>query len=112
LDAAAGRMPAYVDTGLNVVHVDDVANGHLLAYRHGSIGERYILGGEDMRLRQILISVAALTGGRPPRWRLPHRALEPVAYASEIWARLRDREPLLTVDGLRLSRKRMFFSSA
>ncbi len=111
LDAAAGRMPAYVDTGLNVVHVDDVAAGHLDAYRHGTIGERYILGGEDMTLRQILACIAELTGGRAPRWRLPHRVLEPVAYASEFWARLRDREPLLTVDGLRLARKHMFFSS-
>lgn len=112
LDAATGRMPAYVDTGLNVVHVDDVAAGHLLAFHHGAVGERYILGGEDMTLRDILVRVAALTGRKPPRLRLPHRMLEPVAHASELWARLSGREPLLTVDGLRLSRKHMFFTSA
>jgi dihydroflavonol-4-reductase len=60
LDAAAGRMPAYVDTGLNIVHVDDVAAGHLLAFHRGRVGERYILGGEDMTLRQILIYIARM----------------------------------------------------
>lgn len=111
LDAARGRMPAYVDTGLNVVHVDDVAAGHLLAYRHGVVGERYILGGEDMSLRDILIQIAALTGRTPPRLRLSQRVLLPLAHASELWARLSGREPLLTVDGLRLSRKHMYFTS-
>ena len=62
LDAAAGRMPAYVDTGLNIVHVDDVAAGHLLAYERGKAGERYILGGQDMSLREILEMIAALVG--------------------------------------------------
>lgn len=111
LDAASGRMPAYMDTGLNVVHVDDVAAGHLLAFRHGVVGERYILGGEDMTLRDILTRVAALAGRTPPRLRLSQRALEPVARASELWARISGREPLLTVDGLRLSRKHMYFTS-
>ena len=72
VDAAAGRMPAYVDTGLNVVHVDDVAEGHLLAFERGVIGERYILGGENMTLRAILIAIAGIAGRRPPRFRLPH----------------------------------------
>lgn len=112
LNAARGRMQAYVDTGLNIVHVDDVATGHLLAYQHGTIGERYILGGEDMTLREILVQIATLTSGKPPRLRLPQTLLEPVAHASELWARFSHREPLLTVDGLRLSRKYMYFSSA
>jgi dihydroflavonol-4-reductase len=112
LDAAAGRMPAYVDTGLNIVHVDDVAAGHLLAGRLGRAGERYILGGTNMSLREILCVIADITGQRPPRWRLPHRALLPVAYAAEAWARVSGREPLLTVDGIRLARKHMYFSSA
>jgi dihydroflavonol-4-reductase len=111
LDAAAGRMPAYVDTGLNIVHVDDVAAGHLLAGRHGRVGERYILGGTNMSLREILGVIAELTGRGPPRWRLPHAALLPVAYAAEGWARVSGREPLLTVDGIRLARKHMYFSS-
>ncbi len=113
LDAARGRMPAYVDTGLNVVHVEDVAWGHLLAFERGRIGERYILGGEDMLLRDILAEVARLTGRRPPRLRLPHGAVLPVAVASELWARfVSGREPRATVSGVRMARKRMFFSSA
>lgn len=113
-DAAAGRMPAYVDTGLNIVHVDDVAEGHWLAYRAGEVGQRYILGGENLMLRDILAIIATLTGRTPPVIRLPHRALIPVAYAMEAFARVSRTasEPLMTVDGVRLSRKRMFFSSA
>lgn len=112
VDAARGRMPLYVDTGLNIVHVDDVAAGHLLAYRKGTVGRRYVLGGENMTLREILGSIAALAGCKPPRLCLPHGLLEPVARASEFWARRSNGEPLLTVDGLRLARKYMFFSSA
>lgn len=112
VDAAKGRMQVYVDTGLNIVHVDDVAAGHVLAYRHGAVGRRYILGGEDMTLRDILTEIATLAGSPPPRLRLHHGLLQPLAYASELWARTSGREPLLTVDGLRLARKYMFFSSA
>ena len=112
LDAARGRTPAYVDTGLNIVHVDDVAAGHLLAFHRGRIGERYILGGEDMTLRQILTLIAQLVGRSPPRIRLPHGAVLPVAYISEIFARLTGRPTRVTVEGVRMARKRMFFSSA
>ena len=112
LDAARGRTPAYVDTGLNIVHVDDVAAGHLLAYHRGRIGERYILGGEDMTLRQILTLIAQLTGRNPPRIRLPHGAVLPVAYLAELHARLTGRPTRVTVEGVRMARKRMFFSSA
>jgi len=112
LDAITGRMPAYVDTGLNIVHVDDVAEGHLLAMQHGEIGERYILGGENLYLRDILNRLAAMSGQRPPRVRLPHRVVLPMAWVSECWARLTNSdEPRLTVTGIRLARKRMFFSS-
>ncbi len=110
VDAAAGRMPAYVDTGLNVVHVDDVAAGHLLALERGQVGERYILGGEDMTLREILEVVCAHAGRRPPRVKLPHDLLMPIAYGAEAVARLLDREPLFTVDSIRMAKKRMFFS--
>ena len=113
LDAARGRVPAYVDTGLNLVHVDDVAAGHLLALERGRVGERYILGGDDMSLREILTAVASLCGRRPPAVRLPHLAALPVAAASELWCRVRGRgEPLATLDGVRMSMKRMYFSSA
>jgi dihydroflavonol-4-reductase len=112
-DAAAGRMPAYVKTGLNIVHVEDVARGHLLAFDRGCIGRRYILGGEDLSLQSLLASIARLCGRPAPRIRLPRTLLYPVAYASEVWAWLtRGSEPQVTVDGLRMSRKQMYFSSA
>jgi dihydroflavonol-4-reductase len=112
LDAAAGRMPAYVDTGLNIVHVDDVAAGHLLAFDRGRAGERYILGGEDMTLQTILGEIARLAGRKPPSIRLPYAAVLPVAYIAEAFARLSGRSGRVTLEGVRMSRKRMFFSSA
>ncbi len=112
VDAATGRMPAFVDTGLNVVHVDDVAAGHLLAFDHGRVGERYILGGENLTLAQILAAVAKIVGRKPPKVRLPRRAIYPVAYACEAWARLTGKEPFVTVDALDMAAKRMFFTSA
>jgi dihydroflavonol-4-reductase len=112
LDAAAGGMPAYVDTGLNIVHVDDVANGHLLAYQRGTPGERYILGGQDMSLREILAEIAQLVGRTPPRVRLPYGVVLPLAYVAEGLARVTGRSGRLTLEGVRMSRKLMFFSSA
>ncbi|MFI4905747.1 MAG: hopanoid-associated sugar epimerase [Steroidobacteraceae bacterium] len=112
LDAATGRMPAYVDTGLNIVHVDDVAAGHLLAYEHGRVGERYILGGTDLSLQRILSMIAVASGRRAPRLRLPRALLLPLAYAAEAVARLSGRETRITVDGVRMARHRMYFSSA
>ncbi|MGQ0658043.1 MAG: hopanoid-associated sugar epimerase [Chromatiales bacterium] len=112
LDAAQGRIPAYVDTGLNLVHVDDVAAGHIAAFHHGQIGERYILGGENLWLKEILIRIAALVGRKPPRIRLSQSVVMPIAYASEWWARLTNGpEPRATVDGVKMSRKIMFFTS-
>ncbi len=104
-------MPAFVDTGLNVVHVDDVAAGHLAAFERGRAGERYILGGENMTLREILGEIAAITGRRPPRVRLPHGLVLPIAHLAEAWARWRGGEPFATVDGIRMARSTMFFSS-
>ena len=112
IEAASGRMPAYVNTGLNVVHVDDVANGHLLAFNKGAIGESYILGGENRTLQWILQTVAEITGGAPPWIRLPHWFLTPVAHIAESVTRLVGRnEPMLTVDSVRMSRNFMYFSS-
>jgi dihydroflavonol-4-reductase len=111
-DAMSGRMPAYVDTGLNVVHVDDVAEGHLLAWQRGAIGERYVLGGANLSLRELLFEIADIVGRQPPRWRLPHAAVMPVAYVAEAWARISGKPPIATVEEVRMSRKRMFFSSA
>jgi len=113
LDAAAGRMPAYVDTGLNIVHVGDVADGHLLAFEKGVIGRRYVLGGENLTLKDIFEEISAITGRPPPRVQLPHNLVMPIAYLLEGWARLfGGGEPRVTVDGVRLAKKRMFFTSA
>ena len=112
VDALAGRMPAYVDTGLNVVHVDDVARGHLLAYECGGSGRRYVLGGENVTLRQILALCSRIAGRRAPSVRLPTGVVLPVAYLAEAWAALTGRTPLATVDGVRMARKRMYFTSA
>jgi dihydroflavonol-4-reductase len=113
LEAARGRIPAYVDTGLNLVHVDDVAQGHLLAFERGRVGERYILGGDNLPLSQMLAVIAGLMGRRAPRLRLPARALLPVALLAEGIARIGGgREPLVTADGVRMARKPMYFTSA
>jgi dihydroflavonol-4-reductase len=112
VDALSGRMPAYVDTGLNLVHVDDVAIGHLFAFERGAVGERYVLGARDMTLKEILAELAAIAGGRAPRIRLPHNLVLPIAYVSEAWARLtHGKEPRVTLVGVRLAKKKMFFSS-
>jgi len=112
VEAAAGRMPAYVDTGLNLVHVDDVAEGHILAFKHGQIGQRYVLGGYNMCLKDILAEIAAITGRPCPKIRLPHGLILPIAYVAEAWARIFGLgEPFVTVDGVRLARKFMYFSS-
>jgi dihydroflavonol-4-reductase len=111
VEAASGRMPAYVDTGLNLVHVDDVAIGHLLALDKGRIGERYILGGQDVLLGDMLREIARQTGRSPPKLRLPRQAIFPIAYAAEAMAYFTNREPFVTTTGLRLAKDRMFFSS-
>lgn len=112
LEAAAGRMPAFVDTGLNVAHVDDVARGHLLAFEHGLAGRRYVLGGQDMTLADILTLVAEIVERPPPRVRLPHNVVLPIAHVAERVARLTGKPPRVTVDGVKLAKKRMFFSHA
>ena len=109
---AAGRMPAYVDTGLNLVHVDDVAAGHLAALQQGRIGERYILGGQDVLLGDMLRDIANLVGRSPPKLRLPRQLIFPIAYGAEAIAYFTGREPFVTTTGLRLAKDRMFFSTA
>jgi dihydroflavonol-4-reductase len=112
IEAARGRMPAFVDTGLNLAHVDDVAEGHLLALEKGAIGENYILGGQNVSLRDMLASIAHHVGRRPPRLELPRTPIFPLAYAAELLGRMSGKEPFLTVDGLKMAKHRMFFSSA
>jgi dihydroflavonol-4-reductase len=112
VQAASGGMPAFVDTGLNLVHVDDVAQGHLLALDKGRIGENYILGGEDVRLKDMLAIIAPLVGRKPPKLQLPRGPLYPLAAGAELVARFTGKEPMLTVDALNMSKHHMFFSSA
>ena len=112
VEAANGRMPAYVDSGLNLVHVDDVARGHLLAAEKGRIGERYILGGQDVTLATMLADIAHIVGRKPPWVQLPRAPLYPLAWLTEQWARLSGREPFLTMDSLRMAKYRMFYSPA
>jgi dihydroflavonol-4-reductase len=112
VEAAKGKVPGYVDTGLNIVHVDDVATGHLLAAERGVIGERYILGGENLALADILAAVARIVGRRPPMVKIPYAVVLPLAAGAEVVAWLTGREPFTTLDGVRMSRKKMYFSSA
>lgn len=112
VEAALGRMPAFVDTGLNLVHVDDVAAGHLAALDRGKIGERYVLGGQNVHLSEMLTEIAKLLGRRPPRIRMPRSAIVPLAIMAETIARFTGREPLVTMDALRMSKYRMFFTTA
>jgi dihydroflavonol-4-reductase len=113
VQSARGKMPAYVKTGLNVAHVDDIARGHLLACEQGVIGERYILGGEDLTLIKILELIAEYTGKAAPTVCIHHNIALPIAYLTEAWARITGvSEPLATVDGVNMARKKMYFSSA
>jgi len=112
IEAATGRIPAFVDTGLNLVHVDDVAAGHLAAMDKGAVGERYILGGQNVSLRQMLGDIAKLSGRKPPTVNLPRAPLYPLAYAAEAVARITGKEPFVTVDALKMASHHMFFTSA
>jgi dihydroflavonol-4-reductase len=112
VEAANGKMPAFVDTGLNLAHVDDVAEGHLLALEKGRIGERYILGGQDVSLRQLLGEIAPLVGRKAPTVNLPRGPLYPLAAITEAWARVSGKEPMLTRDALTMSKHHMYFTSA
>ena len=111
LDCASGRMPAYVETGLNIVHVDDVAEGHVLALERGKIGEKYILGGENMMLGDLFRLTSEIACVKPPRIKLRQSWLYPVAVVSEWLARGFGIEPRVTRETLAMSRKLMFFSS-
>lgn len=106
------RMPAYLDTGLNIIDVEDCARGHLLAARHGRVGEKYILGHENLTLREIFALLATLTGIPAPRVRLPHAPILMAAYVNEALARLTGKEPLIPLAGVQMAKKFMFFESS
>jgi dihydroflavonol-4-reductase len=111
VDFLNGKMPAYVDTGLNVAAVEDIATGHLLAAEKGRVGERYLLGARNMTLKEILDTLATLTGKPAPRVRLPHAVAIAAAHASEFYSRLTGREPQIPLEGAKMSRYRMFVAS-
>ena len=112
IEAAMGRMPAFLETGLNLVHVEDVAEGHMLALERGQIGHSYTLGGQNATLKEMLTIIAGLAGRRAPRVRLPRMPLFPLAYAAEMVARMTGKEPFITADGLKMAKYRMFFDSS
>ena len=111
LDTLMGRMPAYVNTGLNIAHVDDIAYGHLLAYQHGKPGERYILGGDNMSLLQILQTIDAINGTQQNRINIPIGLMLPMAWFMEKIASFTHTEPRATLDSIHMAKKLMFFSS-
>ncbi len=107
------NFPAYVDTGLNLVDVEEVARMHLLAIERGRPGERYILGGENLTLKQILDRLAAITGLPSPKHKVPHAVAMAFAFLDEtITGKLRGKEPRATVEAVRMGRKMMFAASA
>ncbi len=112
LDFLRGKMPAYIDTGLNVVDVEDVARGHLLAFEHGVAGERYILGGENLTMREILQLLSEESGRKAPRWKLPYGVAMGYAALSTAGAFLTGRAPRAPLDAVKMARKKMFVSSA
>jgi len=110
LDFLNGNMPAFIDTGLNVVDVRDVALGHLQACERGRIGERYILGSENLTLAQILEALARITGRRAPKVRLPYAVAYGAGMASTAWAGLTGKPPRVPMDAVRMARKKMWVS--
>ncbi|MBY0582259.1 MAG: NAD-dependent epimerase/dehydratase family protein [Sphingomonas sp.] len=112
VEAANGKMPAFVESGLNLVHVDDVAAGHVLALEKGRIGERYILGGQDVSLGQMLADIADIVGRKPPTIRIPRAPLFPMAWINEQIARVTGKDPFLTLDSLKMAAHNMYFTSA
>ena len=108
VDFLNGRTPAYVDSGLNIVAVEDVAEGHWLAAERGQTGERYLLGGENMTLREIFAALARFSGRRTPRWRIPHALALAAGYVDTGISAFAGREPRIPLEGVRMARHKMF----
>ncbi|MCL5283408.1 MAG: NAD-dependent epimerase/dehydratase family protein [Armatimonadetes bacterium] len=112
VDFLNGRIPAFLDTGLNLVDVHDAANGHLLAAKKGAVGERYILGGRNMTLQDILTALAEVSGRKPPHLRIPYgMALGAAAVDHLLWSVLLKREPHISLESVRMAAKKMYFDS-
>ncbi|MDP9147716.1 MAG: NAD-dependent epimerase/dehydratase family protein [Acidobacteriota bacterium] len=112
VDFLNGKMPGYVETGLNFVGVEDCALGHLLVAEKGKIGERYLLGGENLTLKQLLEALAKLTGLPAPRLKIPHALALGVAYAETAFSRLLGREPQIPVEGVKIAQHMMFVDAS
>jgi dihydroflavonol-4-reductase len=108
VDFLAGRIPAYLQTGLNIVAVEDVARGHILAAERGRVGERYLIGGRNVTFKALLDALAAVSGRPAPRLRLPWRAAMAIGFADQWVARLRGRDPRIPLDGVRMARHSMW----
>jgi dihydroflavonol-4-reductase len=106
------RLPAFVDTGLNLIDVRDAAEGHLLAAQRGKVGERYILGCENLTLEQILCRLAAIAGVKPPRMRIPYALAYATGVLTTAWANFSGKEPVAPLEGVRMAQKRMFVTHA
>ena len=108
VDFLKGKMPAYVDTGLNLVDAGDTAEGHWLACEHGKPGERYILGSENLTLRDILKKLASLSGLPAPRFRIPYGIALAAGFCSTAWANWTGSEPRAPLEGVRMAKKKMW----
>jgi dihydroflavonol-4-reductase len=108
LDFLNGKMPGYVETGLNFVGVEECAAGHLLIAEKGKVGERYLLGGENLTLKTMLDMLAKITGLRAPSLKIPHGLALGVAYANTVFSRLLGREPGIPIEGVKIARHMMF----
>jgi dihydroflavonol-4-reductase len=109
VDFMKGRMPAYIETGMNIVDVDDVAAGHLLAMQKGRIGERYILGCKNLLLREVFEILSRLTGIKAPALKLPRLAVLPLAYANHWLANLTGRPPRIPLEGVKMAKYKMHY---
>jgi len=109
LDFLNRRMPAYVETGMNIVDVEDVAKGHILAAERGKPGERYILGGENLKMKELLTILSEITGLPAPQVRLPYHPILALSYLNVTFCRLSGREPRLTPETIRMARHYMFY---
>lgn len=112
VDFLNGRIPAYVETGLNWVPVEDVAFGHWIAAERGRVGERYILGGRNMMLKEVLDTLARISGRPSPRLRLPHSIAMAAGYADQVFSRMLNRQPRIPLEGVRMARHKMFVDSS
>lgn len=112
VDFLNGRMPAFLDTGLNLIHVSDVAEGHLLALERGRDGEKYILGNRNLTLAEIFALLERVSGVPAPRFRLPYYPILGVGYVLEMLSRATGREPLVPLEGVKMARKFMFFEAS